>query len=53
MTRLDWVEDSTKSVWNVFTKFDTWKEHWKLSVPENINAVQNGKQCWDKTNVNR
>ena len=34
MTRLDLVEDSTQSVWNVCIKFDIWKEHWKLSVPE-------------------
>ena len=25
MTGLDWVEDSTQSVWNVCIKFDTWK----------------------------
>ena len=37
-TWLDWVEDSIQSVWNVFIKFDTRKEHWKLSVLE-------GKQC--------
>ena len=34
INRLDWVEYSTQSVWNVFIKFDTWKEHWKLSVLE-------------------
>ena len=38
MNRLDLVEDSTKSVWNACIKFDTWKEHWKLSFLE-------GKQC--------
>ena len=25
MTQLDWVEESTQSVWNVSIKFDTWK----------------------------
>ena len=38
ITRIDWFEDSTQSVWNVCIKFDTWKEHWKLYVIE-------GKQC--------
>ena len=46
MTSLDWVEDSTQSVWNVCTKFDTWKVHWKLSVIEKNNVVINGKKCW-------
>ena len=32
MTRLYWVEDSTQSVWDFCIKFDTWKEHLKLSV---------------------
>ena len=41
MTRIYWVEDSTQSVWNVCIKFDTRKEHWKLSVIE-------GKQCCSK-----
>ena len=43
MTRLDLIEDSTQSVWNVCIKFDAWKEHWKLSVLEENNVVQNGK----------
>ena len=34
MTRLDWVEYLTQSVWNVCIKFDTREEHWKLSVLE-------------------
>ena len=34
MTRLDWVQESTQSVWNVCIKFYTWKEHWKLSILE-------------------
>ena len=34
MNRLDWVEDLTQSVWNVFIKFDKLKEHWKLPVVE-------------------
>ena len=38
MTRLDWVEESNQSVWNVSIKFDTRKEQQKLSVLE-------GKQC--------
>ena len=36
ITTLDWVEDSTQSIWNVCIKVDTWKEHWKLSVLEGI-----------------
>ena len=27
MTRLDRVEDSNQSFWNVCIKFDTWKKH--------------------------
>ena len=49
MTRLGLVEYSTQSVWNFCIKFDTWKEHLKLSVQENNNVVLNGKHCWDKT----
>ena len=41
MTRLDWVEESTQSVWNVCIKFDTLKEHLKLSVIEENNVVLN------------
>ena len=26
MTRLEWVEELTESVWNVCIKFDTWKK---------------------------
>ena len=46
MTRLDWVEDLTKSVWNVCIKFNTLKEYWKLSVLEVNNVVINGNQSW-------
>ena len=53
MTILYLVDYSTQSIWNVCIKFDTWKEHWKLSVLE-------GKQCCTKrktgsreNNVNR
>ena len=34
MIRLDLFEDSTQPVLNVCIKFDTCKEHWKLSVLE-------------------
>ena len=43
MNRLDWVEESTQSVWNVCTKFDTWKNFEKSTVIEE-NSVQR-KQC--------
>ena len=49
MTRLDLVEDSTQSVWNICIKFDTWKEHLKLSVQKENNIVMNGKKCLEKT----
>ena len=38
MTRLGLVEESTQSFWIFCIKFETLKEHWKLSVLE-------GKQC--------
>ena len=41
MTNLDLVEYSAQSVWNVCIMFDTWKEHWKMSVLE-------GKKCFSK-----
>ena len=41
MNILDWVEDSTQSVWNIFIKFYTRKEHWKLYALE-------GKECCSK-----
>ena len=44
MTRLDLVEDSTQLVWNVRIKFDTRKEHWKLSVIE-------AEQCCSEWNT--
>ena len=47
-TRLDLVEESTQSVWNVCISFDTWKEHLKLSTIEERNVVLNGKQFWEK-----
>ena len=34
MTSLDWVEYSTQSVWNVCTKFDTWKNIENCTVLE-------------------
>ena len=34
MTRLDWVEDSTQSVWNVCIKFDTLNNIKKCTVLE-------------------
>ena len=40
MTILDWVEDTTQSVWNFC------REHLKLYVLEKNNVVINGKQCW-------
>ena len=46
MTILDWVEESTQSVWNFCFKFDTRKEHLKLSVLEGNNVVLYGKHCW-------
>ena len=49
MTRLDWVEDLTQSVWIFCIKFDTWKEHWKYSILEENNIVKNGKNCSEKT----
>ena len=52
MTRLDWVEYSTQSVWNVWIKFYTWKEHLKLSVIEGKTVVMSVKQCWYKTMYN-
>ena len=36
-TKIDWVEGSNQSVWIFLSKFDTRKEHWKMSVQ--------GKQC--------
>ena len=48
ITRLDWVEDSTQSVWNVCIRLDIWKENWKLSVLEGRECIINGKKCWEK-----
>ena len=49
MTRLDRVEESNKSVWNVCIKYDTREEHWKLSIIEENHVGINGKQCREKT----
>ena len=34
MTILNWVEDSTQSVWNVCIKFDTWNNVENFTVLE-------------------
>ena len=34
MTRLDWIEYSTQSVWNVSIKFDTWKKIENFTILE-------------------
>ena len=34
MNRLDWVVDSTQSVWNVCIKFDKWKNIENCTVLE-------------------
>ena len=34
MTRLDWVEDSTQSVWNICNKFETWNSIENCTVLE-------------------
>ena len=49
MNIIDWVEDSTQSVWNVCIKFDTWREHWKMSILGENDVVLNGEHCWYKT----
>ena len=41
MTRLDWVEDSTQSVWNVCIKFDTQKNIENFTVIEKIALREN------------
>ena len=43
MTVLDWVGDSTQSVWNFCIEFDTWKNIEKITVLE-WNSV-NRKPC--------
>ena len=53
MTILCWVEDSTQSVWNVCIKFDTWKEHWKMSVLEEKQCCSEWKTVLIENNVNR
>ena len=53
MTRLDWVDDSTKSVWNVCIKFDTWKKHWKLSVLEVKQCCSKWETLLRENHVNR
>ena len=42
MTILDWVEESTQSVWNNV-------EHWKLSVLEGKQCCSEWKQSRSKT----
>ena len=34
MTILDWVEESTQSVWNICIKFDTWNNIENCTVIE-------------------
>ena len=53
MTGIDWVEDSTQSVWIFFIKFDTWKEHWKLSVLEGKKYCFKWKTALRENHVNR
>ena len=53
MNRLDWVEQSTQSVWNVYIKFDTWKEYWKLSVLEVEQCCSEWKTVLIENNINR
>ena len=53
MTRLDLVEDSTQSVWNDCIKFDTWKEHWKMSVLEGKQFCSECKTVLIENHVNR
>ena len=52
MTRIDWVDDLTQSVWNVCIKFDTWKEHWKLSVIERKRCCSEWKTELRENHVN-
>ena len=53
MTRLDWVGNLTQSVWNVCIKFDTWNEHWKLSVIEGKKCCSEWKTVLIENHVNR
>ena len=46
MNRLDWVEESTQSVW-IFL------EHWKMSVLEEKNVVLNQNSIEGKPCINR
>ena len=46
MTRLDWVEESTKSVWNIFRTL-------KISVLEENNVVMNENSVEGKPCINR
>ena len=51
-TRIDWVEGSNQSVWIFLSKFDTRKEHWKMSV-QGKQCCSEWKQCLRKTIYNR
>ena len=53
MTRLDWVEELTQSVWNVCIKFHTWKEHWKMSVLKGKKYCSEWKTVLRENYVNR
>ena len=53
MTILDWVEDLTQSVWIFCIKFDTWKEHWRLSVLEGKQFCSECKTVLRENHVNR
>ena len=46
MTRLDWVDDLTQSVWNVVY-------HWNVSVLEENNFVLNENSVEGKPCINR
>ena len=46
ITRQDWVEDSTQSVW-------TFVEHWKLSVLEGNTFCSERKTVLNENHVNR
>ena len=52
MTRLYGFEHLTQSVWNVCIKFDTWKEHWKLSFLEVKHCCYKRKRMLRENHVN-
>ena len=53
INRLDWVEDSTQSVWNVCIKFDIWKEYWKQSILEEKKYCSKWKTVLRENHENR